>query len=989
MSTNNSAYNLSGNGGQTRSREERLKELERERALFASSRAGGGPSSSSSAPAPAQKPTSSQAAPSAQPLDETRVRKESPDDVCFASSSIRNRVRVGANGKHTFADDEVEKMIDRDLALGGKEWKEWQREREMREREMRDNEKEKELLRKELELTKRERELERERERERAAATTSTSSLRDRPTSSSTKSLSSSGNGKGKEPVEAAKKKPAVSHDAWKQVIAKESKIRSKFHTSDKTLLGLLEEERSKNIQLEAEYQKLMSEVQDLQTNHLQELKNQERKHDTDYRNLQKALILKSEECTLSSRELQQFQARYAKESTGWIAANERLENQMERLGKDLEEAETRYLEMGKQVQDLNKSRKDLAERLTQKENELADLANKAREKEINWITEKEARMKLEVQALQLDHFVTQRDEEIKNIRMQLTKKSIEAEEGFKAKEALALAKKEVAQLDKREKLYMEELDAGAARERQMQQEIDTLKGFQKKLAQELDRLTQKEASQTKDIEQMRKLESSLRQELAESYSKSTQQSDEISILNQEARSLQLEIARLNQEINDLRITKDNLNQQVKQKDAEIASLQALELQLRVDKEKLATEKANAQVYAQDLQGQNQELANRLEAETQSKAEMRQQHKEKLMAVADKIGELQQTLTETQQQLAEFREMEDTLRNVIRQRDETIAVLQRRLLEQQQSLIDTQGELAKESFLNDQMKSKKKEEMLVVQEKFAMAKSAMEDELQSMKSQLAQKSAQLSSTVDELNRLKIEVSTLTADRFRFEARIAELTAIESGYIRQVGTLKEQVKRRDQEVSTLMVKHHSLLDQVKRFDSELQMPSFGSQGEQAGDGSRNVPGLASIPKAPSSASLNRNYSGSSLPTTGAASTQEKPSEPINPFTYRRDNSDLNSNINNPPPTRSTQFEQIFSGLEDSDLSGSLTGVPTRSAPSYSYFKSQKSAGELTLDQPRMVPGYGSRSQEMQNQQQQQQQQYQSQQQAAIPSVNVKQ
>jgi chromosome segregation ATPase len=772
------------------------------------------------------------------------------------------------------------------------------------------------------------------------------------------------------------------------------------FHTNDKTLLGLLEEERSKYIQLEGEYHKLLSEVQELQTNHLQEFKNQERKHETEYRNLQKALILKSEECTLATRELQQFQARYAKESTGWISANDRLENQMEKLGKDLEEAENRYLEMSKQVQDLNRSRKDLAERLTTKENDLAELSIKSRDREVQWINEKELRMKLEVQALQLDHFVTQRDEEIKNLRMQLTKKTIEAEEGAKAKENLEVARKEIAQLEKREKLYIDELESGASRERQMQKEVDDLKAFQKKLTLELDRLNQKDAAQQKEIEQRQSTESNLRGELADAYSKATQQSDEISILNQESRSLQMENSRLNHDISDLRQTKDNLTQQLKQKESEFASLQNHELQVRIEKEKLAADKANAQAFVQELQGQVQDLLNRLEAEAQSKADMRQQHKEKLVVVADKISELQQTLTETQQQLVEFREMEETLRNVIRQRDDTISTLQRRLLEQQQSLIDTQGELAKESFLNEQLKSKKKEEMLAVQEKFTFAKSAMEDEVQSLKQQLSQKSAHLSSATEELSRLKIEVSTLTADRFRFEARIAELTATESGHLRQLGSLKEQIKRKEQEVSTLMIKHQSLLEQVKRFDSELQLPSFSSQNDsskyikKAPSGTRRMDinrdfleiGVLAH-KGFSSASLPRGYSSSGLTSIP---TQDKPSttsshnqatESTYPtFTYRRDASELGFG-NNTTTTGAGRYQtapsnhamdSLLLSLDDNDTSINFGGA--RGVPNYTFFKSQKSNSEMPMtshaENVRPVPGYLPRASQEQQQQQQQ-------------------
>ena len=88
---------------------------------------------------------------------------------------------------------------------------------------------------------------------------------------------------------------------------------------NDRTLLAQIELERSQHHQLQLKYDNLLTQIESLQQkSHLldvQELRG--RKSDTELRALQKALVIKSEECALAVREMHQFQARYAKESTG------------------------------------------------------------------------------------------------------------------------------------------------------------------------------------------------------------------------------------------------------------------------------------------------------------------------------------------------------------------------------------------------------------------------------------------------------------------------------------------------------------------------------------------------------------------------------------------------------------------------------------------------------------------------------------------------
>ncbi|RKO89863.1 hypothetical protein BDK51DRAFT_40011 [Blyttiomyces helicus] len=620
-----------------RTREDRLRELELARSLFTRSRALSGSHHLSTSPSAAVRGWD--------PTEDD----DHDDGTCFATPAggIRGRVRVKRDGRHAFNGEE-----------GGREW-----------------------------------ERERVETRVRVGA------------------RAADGGGHGEEKRgkvgrgttvvdRATRAKRAASADAWHRLVSEEKRSKEKYYGTDKTLLVLLEEERARYLKLDKEYQKLMIDVQALQSNHLQDLRNSERRFETEQRSLEKAVAARTTEIATVRRELHAWQQRYSKESTEWMVANERLAVQAERARRVQEVVEERCGELERAVAELTAARDTLSERVAARDAELRRTGLAVNEKETGWMREKEARMKLEVQALQLDHFVAQRDEEIKGLR------AAEARE----KEATAAARREVEEGAKREKQLLGEIEAAGARERGITEELERLRG--------------RVAAQGEDLESAKTRESALRRELSDV------QSSAAAAHTRAAEQLTQTQTRAAEQLAQAQERAGLLSAQ---KEAQAAELQARGREIA------------------DLHGQTTDLASRLEAALQDRAEAKRHHKEKLIDVADRIADLQGTLSDTQAQLAEVGRTEGVLRAAIRQRDDTAAAQESRIAELELALRQHENE-------GEALRARKREEMTAVQEKFGNARAAMEAEVTQLRSQLMHRSAQLAAQAEDVARMKLELT---------------------------------------------------------------------------------------------------------------------------------------------------------------------------------------------------------------------------------------
>ncbi|TPX57430.1 hypothetical protein SpCBS45565_g08209 [Spizellomyces sp. 'palustris'] len=621
----------------------------------------------------------------------------------------------------------------------------------------------------------------------------------------------------------------APSGDAWRELVNKEQRATAKHYGSDKALLVLLEEERSRYVQLEGEYHKLLKEVQALHTSHLQELCNTERRYESSQRSLEKELSTKSTECSTVRNELQKQQEKYAQEAAKWTESNERLEANVQKLQKLLAANQQRAEVQEKTLHEYAQDRKELSDRLSSRTGEARKVMQLLREKETECLREKECRVQLEAHVSQLDQAVAQRDEDIKLLKSALQKRNMEHEESVNLRHAFGEARKEIDRLLRREKQYLDEVEKGGARERKLLADLEELSSQHREYVLEVERLTARQTVYLRDIEHLKGLESNLRTELQTFVEKNAQQLEEIAQMDKQLRKRHNENMRLSQDLGELRTAAGDLRTQNDSRAKEIQQLRLVEDALRAEKEELISQRALHLREIQSKQQENAELSSRfaeltrrLETEISEKLDLKQQNKERLVVVADKISDLQDSLTETQGQLQQFREAEASLRRALREREDVVDSQERRIAELQATVTSLQSQLNAETMSFESLKTRKKGEFLAVQEKFSVAKSAMEQEVGNLRANLQQKALQIEKLNEEISRLRIDGTEASADRLSLEAHISELSSAEASYQRQIKLLQATINQKEQDNNVLGLKYQSVGEQLHRLQEEVHI-----------------------------------------------------------------------------------------------------------------------------------------------------------------------
>ncbi|KAI9339370.1 hypothetical protein BDR26DRAFT_862320 [Obelidium mucronatum] len=470
-------------------------------------------------------------------------------------------------------------------------------------------------------------------------------------------------------------------------------------------------------------------------------------------------------------------------------------------------------------LQEVKASKKVVNEKLIHREQEMKKLAIFAKEKDDEVVQERDAKMKLEVRVLHLERNLGQRQGELAKLSEMYQGKAAEAQELVRLKERFDNTCKTMDELVKREKMYLEEIELASSRERKLSGDLESLGKMLEKRKKEFDTLS---ATHTTELAAAKELESRLRKELTDSLKTSKKQAEDLVELERIIQAGQQENNHLAEKIIRLDAQNHEFALSLKSQEVDISQYKQNEIDLSMENQSLFSKLESTSALLRETESQLLDTRSRLEDETAEKVAMQQANTSRLESVAEKIALLQQSLDEHQAQLIEYRQTETSLRSTLRQRDETIAEKSRRLADLEQEIADLQGSLANEGAIVETMKSKKKEELLAVQEKFSLAKAAMDNEVNTLKNQLNTKALQLATQSDELARIKVELSELTADRFRLEARCAELTANESTTSRQTSTLSQLLRQKEQDLSVMGIKHEALVEQVRLLEEELHM-----------------------------------------------------------------------------------------------------------------------------------------------------------------------
>ncbi|KAJ3031279.1 UNVERIFIED_CONTAM: hypothetical protein HDU68_005335 [Siphonaria sp. JEL0065] len=609
----------------------------------------------------------------------------------------------------------------------------------------------------------------------------------------------------------------------WVPLVSRDFKGKPKnaIPATDKALLAILEEERSKYNALEQTYHALLTEVKALQTAHIHEIKAADKRADSTVKNAQKQLLEKAEQQQATLQELKRLQTRFENLSKSREAETERFEFQNLRLSALVKESDQKCEVLERLVEELKAAKRELGDKVNKREAEMKKLIGMYKERENECTNERESRMKLELHILKLDQTVEQRDSEIRILKEQLKVKSTIADEAVKLKEALSDSCRETEQLSQREKMYLQEIETAANREKQLFSKLDELNGSYQRSVADFDRVNATCSSKAKEIDLLKQTELKLKAELNNTYQSNRAQSEEISELEKHLRQAHNERSSLNQDLADLRTFTTDLKNQLKQKNDEVNSLRELELQLRQDNQTLKTDLFATQDDYASLQSQLLEVAKRLESEVQSKSDIKNESKEKITIVTEKVYEIQRALATAQSQLEGSQQTEKLLRGTLQQKDVALNDQHHHLQEMEKQITDLRDVINKNEMVIETLKAKKKEDMIIVQEKFLAARQVMEQDVNTLKTQLNAKSVQAATLAEEATRMNFEISEITAEKFKLEMRMAELAANDSNQSRNIAALQQQLRIRDQELNVTSIKQQSLLEQVRLLEEELQ------------------------------------------------------------------------------------------------------------------------------------------------------------------------
>ncbi|KAJ3395002.1 hypothetical protein HDU84_004460 [Entophlyctis sp. JEL0112] len=625
--------------------------------------------------------------------------------------------------------------------------------------------------------------------------------------------------------LSSAAQKPVAS--SWVPLVSKDLKGKPKKYAqnavpaTDKALIQIIEEERSKYNALEITYQTLLSEVKALQSAHINEIRAAEKRAEGAVSKANQTALEKSDELQAMAQEMKRQQLRFENLSKSREAESSRFEFQHSRLSAQVKEAKDKCEVLEQLVEELKGAKRDLSEKLEKRESEMKRLIVMYKERENDLAADRESRMKLELQIMRLDQTVEQKDNEIRSLKEQLKLKSAGANEAIKLKEALDQACREIEQLTSRENMYLQEIESASLRERQLFTKLEELNSSYQGAVNDIDRLHAKEAAKSKELDALRQNEGKLKIELNSAYQSNNIQAEEITAMQRDLQQSQNERSALKREVSDLRTHSNELSSQIKSKTDEISSLRDAELQLRKEIQNLKSELFKSQDDYSSLQSQLLDVANRLEMEVQSKSDIRQESKAKISSITEKIHEMQKALAGTQVQLEHAQQNEKILRATLQQRDVSIEKQLQQIKQYELKIADLQESLGKDEIVIETFKAKKKEDLIIVQEKFMAARLMMEEEVANLKAQLSSKISQASALSEDVSKMETEIQELRTDKFKLEMKLTELSSSESTLTRNISALQQQLRLREQELHVMGIKQQSLVDQLRVLEEELQ------------------------------------------------------------------------------------------------------------------------------------------------------------------------
>jgi golgin subfamily B member 1 len=568
--------------------------------------------------------------------------------------------------------------------------------------------------------------------------------------------------------------------------------------STDKILLKSLDEERVKYSQLETEYHKLLQEFHTYQKQQTGDSIRQQTRSEVDLKSLQKAFVLKSEECAELQRNFQEMEGYYQAEMRKMSTSRSGIESL-------LKESESKCTKLNQTIEELKYSKLDLTDRLKNAEEDLKDAKADVRERELICVKEKELRAKLELQIAQMDNSLEKQSGELDELRKDQNTKNQQLQEMDRLKGEVVDLKKKIDTYGKREKIIKEENSTLYQVQKEIEREIDQCRVEIRQLNHDLARISAHDSMLAKDVDQLKQIESLLREDLHLSLKKNEQMNKEIVDLENLIQEMQQSNEKWVEENNVLKMNLQESKSKAQERDRIIAECGDRELDFKHERELFSHEMAISKRECRELQGQIQQLAQRLDSEMKMSADNKLQNKERVLAMSSQIADAQHLLEETQKQVENLKQNEVRMKSSLMQREQVVQSQENHLKEQHDQILQLQSHIAKLEFSFESSKTKAKDDFESHKQQHLQELKEKEDEIQNLKHQISQKTNQFNNTVEEINRLKKEISNVKGERFRIEAMLAEAHAGNSMKSHQIESLEQQLFSKEQEVKVLMIK----------------------------------------------------------------------------------------------------------------------------------------------------------------------------------------
>ncbi len=590
-----------------------------------------------------------------------------------------------------------------------------------------------------------------------------------------------------------------------------------------------MEDERRKYLDLEKEYNRLFEEVQHLQSAHQKETYQQEKKFVLENRSLQKALLDKTDEHSKASQILRHLEEKYAKEQELWKQSISQLEQENRKMSTTLLELNSKVSIQEKTILELQLIRKDLQTTLHIKEEDYNKSMTESQVKESDIYREREMRTKYEQRTMDLEQALTEKNEEIKNLKLQFMRLKLDSEKAEKLDKVVDQLRVEVQAFQRKEKQYLEELELSASRERKLHQEIDEMHVQVRKVQNDMDIRTSQTDVYLQELEALKLKEVKQRKLTNDAIIKIEKLNQEIASLNHRILKQSEEMELLSGEKKGLEVKMKHTQEQYQKQEKQIAQWKEYEMQFHQQQNESAQvlNRLNTEMMIRErdithLKEKVEDYAARLAQEAQSRKNLMAQHKEKLQAAELKIQTLERNSSELSGVNKESRGLLSEVRQELAGKDQEIRGLSQKCDELEGEVHRLKGIRTKERSELEAQVSRQSHELSTLKEKLERFKSKSDEEVTQLEEQIEQKNRMIDNLRQELDEARPQVKHYSQMKDQQEVKISELTAAITNRNQQVTRLQNDLKEKEKEIQMLDMKQQSMIKTLERMEEEVTM-----------------------------------------------------------------------------------------------------------------------------------------------------------------------